>query len=276
MVRVTSVLTGRGILSSIFLVMAFGDAFAIAAALLVPKPIVAVMGGDHLNDSEHLIRGSMMALTCISLLLAPFVLLGAAIAFFKTRPTWQLIIVQKKPISRGLRILAAASLLIWVPVLPWTQHEQKMRYRVETDMKAGRIPDAVNAMCSQEKSDFPPLWDPPPQLNFTPVSPSKSFSEMLDVMEQLQDRETPEWVRTVYLHKFGRYISIMLEEWQSFNSRPGDDIARVVKILQRLPERQEIARAVVLDVQHAALRDGSQEERDNFKQLLQLLEKKSP
>ncbi|MEI4896505.1 hypothetical protein Q8G71_35005, partial [Klebsiella pneumoniae] len=42
MMRVDSAVTGRGVESALFLVMAFADAVALAAVAVVPKPVVGI------------------------------------------------------------------------------------------------------------------------------------------------------------------------------------------------------------------------------------------
>ncbi len=281
MVRVTSVLTARGIVSSMFLVMAFGDALALVAVFFIPQPIAAIMGGVHFTESESIIQGTTLVVACIGIVSAPIWGVGALIALFMRRPVWQLSLApsDKTGISRGMWILAVSSLLIWLPILPWTQREQQLRFQVESTMSGGRIAEALDIMSAHTQSDFPPLWDPPPRFVRIGSATQRPSSEILDVMDQLQTRDYPEWVKDLYVRKFLRYIEYKLEEWKHFFSKPGDDLARIVHLLQRIPQRGAIIQEHVDDLKNWPSineRERSKEEQDNLKLLLDLLANPKP
>jgi hypothetical protein len=236
MIRVVSVLTGRGGVPSTFLVMAFGDAVALTAVFLMPKPIVSIMGGVRLTESEAAVYGATMFVTIAGILSAPLWGIGGLIAFFTGKPQWQVPAVDAAPApaSRGALALAVASLAIWVPILPWTQAEQRLRSQVEADMKGGRIADGLDLLSAHPPSDFPPQWEPPPRIGYHETSP-----DVLDVMEVLLTRDCAPWVRECYLDKLRRYLGYQ----HSFFYEPilGPELERLVRVLRRIPEGPAIA-----------------------------------
>src|SRR5262249_47045734 len=88
MVRVVQVLTGRRVISSLFLVMAFADAVALVAELMMPAPVLAIMGGVRQTESEMAIGGARLLVRMCGILSAPIWFLGGLIVFF-SRSRWQ-------------------------------------------------------------------------------------------------------------------------------------------------------------------------------------------
>jgi hypothetical protein len=126
------------------------------------------------------------------------------------------------------------SLLVWLPFLPLTQAEQRLRTQVELDMKAGRIAEALDLMSEYEQSHFPPGWDPPPRIGYP-----QETGRILDVMAVIQERGVAPWVRAVYVDKLRRYTGAI----NAYSDRPlrGADLVRTVRALQQLPEGPDIA-----------------------------------
>jgi hypothetical protein len=233
MVRVVSVLTGRGVKPSLFLVMAFADAAALTAVHFMPAPVVSVMGGVRLTESEKAISSATLLVSSLGILLAPVWGIGALTAFFTGQPAWQGPTSSTEPrsVSRAMWILACLSLAIWLPILPWTQAEQQLRAQVERDMKAGRIAEALDVMNAHTPSDFPPHWEPPPRVGYGERTP-----RLFEVVNVLLAREIAPWVRTCYLDKFRR----QLKDRYRLTQYSHDEVTLLVHILMELPEQQEI------------------------------------
>jgi hypothetical protein len=271
MVRVISVITDRSAVSPFFLVMAFADAVALAAVLAMPKPIISVMGGVRLSESENVIQGATLLVLFFGFLSAPVWGIGGLIALATGKPVWQVpaSTPATAPPGRGVWALAALSLAIWLPILPRTQGEQQLRSRVERDMKAGRIADGLDVMSAHAQSDFPPHWDPPPRIGYGEQSP-----HVLDVLELLLARDRAPWVQALYVDKLRRYIG---KEWVFFFDGPrrGTELARMVRILQQVPEGPDIAaeHAEGVKTQLSYDRDLSAEDREHLNALLKLAEK---
>ncbi|MBN9119558.1 MAG: hypothetical protein J0I06_10440 [Planctomycetes bacterium] len=235
MVRVVSVVTGRPWSACLCLVMVFADAVALAAVHFMPKPIFALMGGVRQTESEKVVASATFLISCLGYLSVPVWVIGALSSFFASRSKWQVpAAAEQLPPSRGVRVLVACSLLVWVPILPFTQPEQYLRSRVERDLRAGRIAEALDAMSAHGRSDFPPGWEPPPRIGYDEKTP-----HILDVMEVLVTRDVAPWVRTEFVDKLRRQFG---EPPFIFYNRTHDpDLNRITRILQRLPEGPEIA-----------------------------------
>jgi hypothetical protein len=183
MVRVVSVLMGYKVVSAIFLVMAFADAVSLLAIQLTPRPMFSIMGGIRLTESEHLILGLTCNLMCLGILSSPVWLIGALTVWANSKPVWQVPPGAREEGTvpdRGLWALAATSVAVWPFVLPWTQAEQGLRYRVEQDLRGGRIPEALALMTAHTPSAFPPHWDPPPRVGY-----GESVPPLVTVLEAL-------------------------------------------------------------------------------------------
>ncbi len=270
MTRVISVLTGRGLASSFCLVMAVADAVALAAVYLMPRPLLTLMAGIGLTESDAFLQGTAMLVSCLGILSAPLWGLLGLLAYFSGHKAWQVPVGTSEmgSPSRGMWTLTALSLAIWLPILPWTQAEQRLRYRVERDMKAGRIAEALDLMSEHSPSDFPPHWDPPPREGYGETSP-----HLLEVMEVLLAHEVAPWVQTSYMAKFRRYFDTYF-----FNSViTGNNLAPLVRILKRLPDvpnRVVEYRKTSEDLYLTG--EISEDHRQNLNELLKLADKVDP
>jgi hypothetical protein len=224
----------------------------------------------RLTESEQVIHAATSLVSCLGVGSAPVWVIGGAVAFATIRPAWQVPDGSKyeRPSTIGLWILAVASLAIWLPILPWTQAEQRLRSRVEADMKSGRIADALDLMSAHAQSDFPPQWDPPPRVGYGETSP-----HIFEVMEAVLARDSAPWVRAIYEDKFRQQIS----DWWAFNWYAGDRLAALVRILKQLPDGPDIA-ATQRSTIHSRLSDSVllSTDRENLEALLKLAEKGNP
>jgi hypothetical protein len=231
MIRVGSVLAGRSVFATMFLVMAFADAVALIAVAQMPKPVISFMGGVRQTESEQVIATVTVSVFLLGILSAPLWGIGALVAFTIRRPAWRVPVAGAGRISGGTWALAIASVLIWLPILPLTQKEHVLRTRVERDFKAGRIAEALDVLSSHQPSDFPPGWSPPPRVGYGETTPN-----ILDVMEVLVARDHAPWVRAIYAQKLHQYLgeNYSIFHWQN-------DLPRVVRLLQQIPEGPAIA-----------------------------------
>ena len=244
MVRVVSVLTGRGVGPSVFLVMAFADAAALTAVYLMPKPVIGFMGGVRLTEAERAVGGTTVLVMFLGILSAPLWLIGGLIAFCTGRPTWQVPASStgSERSGRGVWALAVASLAVWIPILPFTQAEQRLRTRVEADLRGGRVAEGLAVMSAHDPADFPPQWEPPPRVGYGETSP-----DVLEVMDVLSAEGCAPWVRACYVDKLRRSIDRALAF--IYHPRRGAELARLVRVLQRIPEGPGIAAECAIGVE---------------------------
>jgi hypothetical protein len=268
MVRVASVLTKRRFTTSLFMVMTFAD--AVVAALTFPRVGMAItMSGIRQSETDavtDLAESCIFFLACITL---PVFFICASLSPDVENPFWQIPknSCENRSISRGMWILAVLSLLIWMPILPWTQREQELRYIVEKEMKAGRVDEALDLMSAHRQEEFPPQWKPPYLMDKDKKGSPHLRTSILEVMEHLATRDIAQWVRAAYLRIFRRHL-----EWSYFWVREDEEFARIVRILRLLPEGQTIAAEYVdREIRNGAVRD--ENDRRKLKHLLELVQR---
>jgi hypothetical protein len=266
MVRVVSVLTGRSVWASLFLVMAFADAVALIAIHQMPMPVVSFMGGVRLTESEAIVQGVTVTVCVLGYLTAPLWGIGALVALAVGRPVWNVPAAPAgpPPADRALWLLAALSVLVWLPPMAYTQAEQHRRTRVERDMREGRVAEALEFISAHELSDFPPGWEPPPRIGYGEETP-----RVLDVLELIVTRDVAPWVRAEYANKLRRYLTA--------GSPQSEQPARLTRILHALPEGPGIAAEHRSSFESQLSRDSlSAENRVALEALLKLAEKGAP
>jgi hypothetical protein len=234
MTRAISILYGLNFFRALVPIMLFADTGALTLIRITPKPIVGIMGGIRLSESESVLH----EVTCIVLFLGilswPIWLIGTIVA---VGPTWQLADFRELPqqsTSRGLWFAAAASIVAWFLVLPFTQPEQRLRHQVETDLRADRIREGLELMSAHERSDFPPHWDPPPRLGYRESTP-----DIMDVMAYIDVVSAKDWVRSAYAKKFSNSLRGESEPGVWWELKP-QEIERRIAIIEQLPEKDQL------------------------------------
>ncbi len=231
MIRVASVLTGCRSRGTFFLIMLFADAVALAALLFAPLPIISIMGGIRYSESELLIHNAACLIETLGVITLPIWFIGSIVVIIYADPTWPA--TSEFPrlglrVSRSLWALVAASVLVWGFAMPFTQPEQQLRHRVERDLRAGRIREALSEMSAHRPEDFPPLWDPPPHLSYGRHDPP-----IEDVLEAIARDSSAAWVREVYLLKLERTLNEVLRG-------PTVNQERLAASLHRIPGAVEL------------------------------------
>jgi hypothetical protein len=211
MVRVAIVLFGYRVRHAAYLVLLFGDALLFAAMRLMPLPVFSLMGGIRLTESESTIQSVTFVVGLIGVCSLPVWMFGAVIVLCFAKPTWRLVTtetIQGQSPRWDLALLAVASVLVWIAVLPFTQGEQQLRHRVEMQLRSGHVREGLADMSSHSRSDFPPHWDPPPRIGYGEKSP-----DLLDVLETLELEPADDWVREVYFAKLRSCLGELLHPY---------------------------------------------------------------
>ncbi len=204
MTRVAAVLFDGKARQAFPIVMLFSDTVALVLLYLTPLPVISIMGGIRLTESERLIQDTTLLIGFFGTLSWPIWLLSALFVTFKKRLSWKLFAVVEgdQQASRVVWTLGIVSLLIWIPLLFVTQPEQQRRYDVERDLRSGKIARAIATLSNHEQSDFPPHWDPPPRIGYGENKP-----EVLDVLKVIiSDDSTKPWVSEVYFEKLNQSL----------------------------------------------------------------------
>lgn len=280
-VRVAQVLFGANLAAAFSLVLAFADTVALAALAVSPKPVIVVMAGISHTDSEIAIFHATLLAGAACLFSYPVWLLSCIATVGPRRDKWKFALEAAAPRlrpDRGLWALAIASVAVWAFVLPITQSQQRLAYRVDRDLKAGRIAEALRLMAEHKRSDFPAHWDPPPRIGYGNTTPS-----ILIVLEAVLSTKSSPWVQAIFREKFGnslyntgllwsdgvddktfhRYVNVILQlpEGPSFASRQSGWL----RIAQEEPGQSEARRAdiqALLDL--AETYDPDKHPEDNF------------
>ena len=122
------------------------------------------------------------------------------------------------------------SLLVWIPILPWTQPQQRLRSAVERDLRDGHIDRALAIMSSHQRNDFPPHWDPPPRIGYGEEHPP-----IVEVLEACLTNDPKPWVTELFLRKFEH--AGYANGTQPYGDRMDSDrFDRLLDMLERLPD----------------------------------------
>jgi len=196
-VRVVTVLMGYRAWQAVSLVMLVADAEAFLALHFLPRPIIPFMSGMRVTDSEYLVARVGDGLQTVTFLSLPLWIAGAVAVTCVSKPHWQAPRPAEPVASRGLTILAIASVMVWLLILPFTQPEQILRRRVEQALREGRIADALAEMSAHERSDFPPHWDPTP-----PATGKQMFPELPGgIWSEMEKAPLAPWVTDFFREK---------------------------------------------------------------------------
>jgi hypothetical protein len=198
MVRVLMVLLNYGLSDALAVVLVFANGMAFLAMVFSPVPVIEVMSGSRLSEGENALRQAAQGVFCIGVVSAPFLLLWATAVITSNQPIWrwQPLETARRP---GLLFwaLALGSVALWALVLPSTQAEQQLRWRVEQDFKQPqRIAVALAEMSAHTPEDFPPHWQVPPRS----MSPY-GREQLMAIWEIILVQPPAPWVRQIYLDK---------------------------------------------------------------------------
>ncbi len=238
MIRVISVLWNIHPAAAAMPVLLFANSIALLALWLVPLPVVSIMGGIRLTESEQVIRGTAFLVGFLGTVSWPIWFLGTLSLIGWRRP-WesrdQARGVSPGAITSSLWMVAAGALLLWLVILPVTQPSQQLRHDVERRLHSGQITSALTVMSEHPRSHFPPHWDPPPRPGYGETSP-----RLLMVLNALEP-ETATWVRRLYFDK----LASVLRDHESYTLFMRVDHVEVdgyLNVLERWPEGREIVR----------------------------------
>jgi hypothetical protein len=196
MIRVISVVYGAiPLWRVISTVLLFGDAVMLIAIRFVPVPVLHLMGGVRMTDSERILQGTTLVLQIVGY---PALLILLIMTLVPTAKLWTPIAFLEPSRVHGTAwLLAAMSILIWPFILPVTQPEQQRRRMAEQLIMARDFPAAFEFMSKHDRADFPPHWSPPPHVaQANPVPPIN------DLIEVLIGESPAEWVRAIFVEKF--------------------------------------------------------------------------
>jgi hypothetical protein len=231
MIRVAVVLCGMHWFTAPALIAGFGNLVLFGVLALTPVPILDIMSGARtLSPQDHVLaiahfNAQIMGM-CAAVVLVPLML----VAMLLDRPSWQLPAAPETPVLRPAgtaRLLAWASLLFWIPLLPQPQREQQLRYQVENRFRHGRILEALDLLSEHTLDEFPPGWEPPPNGRRW----FRLTRDVVEVHEALLQRPQAEWVQRFYRKK----LKVFLMRW-SYHTHTEKDRQRLAGLIKKMPD----------------------------------------
>ena len=238
MTKIVTVVYSRSAAAAFFVVMFFADTVVVCVMLFTPLPIINVMGGVALSAGHILIAQVKLLVTALALLTWLIWLGGALIAAVRGSREgagWVDVLQPEEPtrVSRGMWGLAVAAILVWIPILPFTQTKQVNKHIAENELRAGRFDEAFAYMSARQIDDFPPHWDPPPDPGFGERVPS--LLEVFLAAEAAE--EIAPWVREIYREKLHQQGHADAYDYMSHALRLQDvDDAGLTQYVQLLEE----------------------------------------
>ena len=260
MIRCVNVLYGASMVSATMPVMLFCLAMGYAALWLIPSPVFLIMGGIRLTESEDLILGTKMLLIAAGVLTSPIWGFGYLISCTIKSPwKWQLPTnrAPTAPVSRTAWLAGLMSLIMWAPILQWTQTEQRLRWQAERMLFSGSIKELCKLTREHTERHFPPHWDPPPRLSY-----GESRPPLMRTSAAIIANEPADWFWKRYIDKIERSASghtfyYSLDEFDSL------ELVGLTKLLQSTEHFNSIAKSmqqtVEMQLDNEALSDERRE-----------------
>ncbi len=232
MIRICSVMFGARVSQATPLVMLFSVTVVLVLLGLTPLPVVSVMGGIRLTDSERLIRVTTFNILAFCILSFPIWLIWAITLLVRERAQWNLApsVESQRIVSKLTWVLGVLSITAWAVVLPYTQPSQQLRRQVERELTGGQIDSALVTMSNHQRDNFPAHWEPPPRVGYGEERP-----DVLDVLGRVIETEPSPWIARLYVEKLsaGGY----LVPWRRrLDSQQFDQL---LNVLERLPQSRD-------------------------------------
>lgn len=255
--RAASIFFNRSCAATFFLVMFFADTVAMVVFWLTPLPIISVMGGIRLTESEEVLLSVGIMVRFFGTVTWPIWLIGAIVAGYRSKPLSPNAEPTAIRASTGIGLwgVAVLSLLIWIPVLPLTQPKQIHRRHAERLLFANQVSDAISYMSEHQRADFPRHWDPPPRFGLGKFTPAIDL-----VLAESEAPLTATWVRDLFREKYMLQLdaeaydlsrrAILLSELDEKR------LAKYVEIVKELPFGPALAKSHLPEIEHG-FREGS-------------------
>lgn len=209
------------------------------AAMQASLAIVPIMGGLQLTETQAVLHGFQSAVSVILFYAIPvlFVAWIVSIVRLKKRsPELEHAPASRHRLSRILWAIPVAALLLFV----WGAWRfQPPLYRaavVDQFLMEEKLDEAVSHLMKRQRSDYPPIWDPPPKSALG-ESPTPPLDKLID---QLIASDAPQWINDLLLH---RAAEIMLRQngiWRTW------DLGEPGRFFRHYPEEkvQQIGRTL--------------------------------
>lgn len=238
--RCSSILFGSSYRSAFILVMLFADSVALGILQFTPLPIFDIMGGIHLTESETVLLEAAITVGLLGGVTWPVWLIVSGFVAAGGKRDWEpLELSESTPsvVSKLLWGLVAASLLVWVFVLPYTQPPLQLARQVNSDLKEGHIEDAIRKISALDRESFPTHWDPLPRPGYGDNSPP-----LYSVLKEINEGQAAAWVKDLYLKKLVQKLDSHYIRGHFWSSLEDEEFKQYIITLENSPEAHETAR----------------------------------
>lgn len=219
--RVVSVIYGMRFAQAFFLVMLFADVLTFLVVVVMPKPIVAIMGGIRYSDVDRLVLNVTHSLMVLSVLTVLVWLIGAVICLNLIQKAWPEQPTRHETSKHhGLFTFAVISILAWAPALWISQPDQWRKREADNLLRNGEVAQAFKLMSMYGEDQYPPSWDPPPRNTYGEYKP-----EIDEIIMAMRDVWPADWVAEIYMDKIRRATKQALrlyhfgDEWADLTER---------------------------------------------------------
>jgi hypothetical protein len=238
MTRVVAVVFDARPAAAFFLVMFFADSVAVVALVWQAAHVLGVMSGARWTEAEGILRDWTQTTLFWSIMSWPVWLIGAIVVVFRRfYVPWQprVLAVGGGSVGWSLWVLAAAALVVWAFILPFTQPPLRLAHKAEALVLSDRFVDGLREMSRHERSDYPPLWNPPPKPEHGDRQPG-----VVAIVQGLIEADAAPWVQEVYLDKIERVLRLHQSVFEVSEDVKRIGYDRFVKLLEQMPEGRRL------------------------------------
>jgi hypothetical protein len=142
MARVVSIVFSIAAAAAFWVIMLVGDGVVLGALAVGKLPLIQFMGGIRQTAAEQVLSSARWTVTFLGFLSLPVWVIGAIIVIGNRRMAWKVELPAggtSGGVSRALVLAAVAAVLVWAPLLPFTQPAQVLRWRTERELRLGTL-----------------------------------------------------------------------------------------------------------------------------------------
>ena len=239
--RVVSVLYEVSVVRVVFPVMLLSSTSVIVAMMVIPLPLLQIMGGIQLTDAEQFVnqvRGNVIVWSVLSW---PVWFVGTLVAGAKTRQRRfdsNVANVSEHPPPPSAPLARSMWSVVAVMALGigwgcWrAQPAQQRRFRFASIIRTGDLETAIDYVSDFLESDFPPHWEPPPRISYREQQP-----DVFDMIRAATLNESvPAWVLDRYGEKLVQLRGFDMHAAQFWSWRSPEEVETIALFLKRRPD----------------------------------------
>jgi hypothetical protein len=281
--RVSSILYSRSFWTSFFVVMLFADTVAMIIFWFTPLPILSVMGGIRLTESENVLLETGLWVRFLGTVSWPVWLIAANVVTLgkfgmstNSIATPPESVHPERRIAGSLWAIAIVSIVVWAAILPSTQPQQLSRRHAERLLYADRLPEAIEYMSKLQRTDFPRHWDPPPRIGYYELTPALDLILIL-----VESPVATDWVRELYREKVRLQLMASPHSYEGraiqLNTMPEARLARYVETLKKSSLGPQLARYHLVEIEYGFRQKSiTQSQKESLDALTQLAKQALP